>query len=217
MTEMAILLRHLPVHELQGLSGCLQGAGITCRRPIGTNENEVLRFASEPGRPERQYAPDSDVPGARRGSRVRSPSTGSFNRRSCQHCDRGSLCHGVPWLVPSRRTRTLAFVHVDDSKCVGCQYCEGVCPFDVPRYRTDGSIRDIRQQVHRLRRIAWRRAWIRPAFPLASPMHFASAPRDEMLEACQERLEDLEGPRLRTDAEHLRRQRDGRSARDFTC
>ncbi|MDO5023241.1 4Fe-4S dicluster domain-containing protein [Slackia piriformis] len=57
----------------------------------------------------------------------------AFGRRSCQHCTDAPCAQVCPGgaLVKDEET---GFVTVDDSKCIGCQYCSSACPFDVPRY-----------------------------------------------------------------------------------
>lgn len=57
----------------------------------------------------------------------------AFGRRSCQHCSDAPCAQVCPGgaLVKDEAT---GFVSVDNSKCIGCQYCSGACPFDVPHY-----------------------------------------------------------------------------------
>lgn len=57
----------------------------------------------------------------------------AFGRRSCQHCSDAPCAQVCPGgaLVKDEET---GFVTVDDSKCIGCQYCSSACPFDVPHY-----------------------------------------------------------------------------------
>ncbi len=57
----------------------------------------------------------------------------AFGRRSCQHCSDAPCAQVCPGgaLVKDEAT---GFVSVDDSKCIGCQYCSSACPFDVPHY-----------------------------------------------------------------------------------
>lgn len=57
----------------------------------------------------------------------------AFGRRSCQHCSDAPCAQVCPGGVLVKDEAT-GFVSVDNSKCIGCQYCSGACPFDVPHY-----------------------------------------------------------------------------------
>ncbi|MDR1713321.1 MAG: 4Fe-4S dicluster domain-containing protein [Coriobacteriales bacterium] len=62
----------------------------------------------------------------------------SIGRRSCMHCVNPACATVCPSGALSVDEDT-GFVRVQDDKCIGCQYCSGVCPFDVPRYYAGGS------------------------------------------------------------------------------
>lgn len=62
----------------------------------------------------------------------------AFGRRSCQHCDDAPCATVCPGGAITKDEET-GMVTVDDSKCIGCQYCKSACPFDVPRYYNDGT------------------------------------------------------------------------------
>lgn len=57
----------------------------------------------------------------------------AFGRRACQHCTDAPCAAMCPAGAIFKHEET-GFVTMDDSKCVGCQYCSTACPFDVPRY-----------------------------------------------------------------------------------
>ncbi len=57
----------------------------------------------------------------------------AFGRRSCQHCTDAPCATICPAGAIYQHEET-GFVTVDDSKCIGCQYCSTACPFDVPHY-----------------------------------------------------------------------------------
>ena len=61
----------------------------------------------------------------------------SIGRRSCMHCVNPGCAAVCPSGALSVDEAT-GFVRVQDEKCIGCQYCSGACPFDVPRYYQDG-------------------------------------------------------------------------------
>ncbi len=58
----------------------------------------------------------------------------AFGRRSCQHCTDAACATICPAGAITKHEAT-GLVTVDDSKCIGCQYCSTACPFDVPRYQ----------------------------------------------------------------------------------
>lgn len=67
------------------------------------------------------------------------PVAWAFNRRSCKHCTDAGCVRVCPSGALSHDEET-GFVHLDRSKCIGCQYCSSACPFDVPRYEESGPL-----------------------------------------------------------------------------
>lgn len=63
----------------------------------------------------------------------------AFGRRACQHCTDAPCATVCPGGALVRNEDT-GFVEVHQDKCVGCQYCHSVCPFDVPRYESNGLL-----------------------------------------------------------------------------
>lgn len=63
----------------------------------------------------------------------------AFGRRACQHCTEAPCATVCPGGALERDEET-GFVTVHQDKCIGCQYCHGVCPFDVPRYDSSGAL-----------------------------------------------------------------------------
>ncbi len=57
----------------------------------------------------------------------------SIGRRSCMHCTNAG-CVAVCSSGALYKDPNTGFVSVDESKCVGCEYCASACPFDVPRF-----------------------------------------------------------------------------------
>lgn len=57
----------------------------------------------------------------------------AFGRRACQHCTNAPCVEICPAGALYKDPDT-GLTTYDQSKCVGCQYCSSVCPFDVPRY-----------------------------------------------------------------------------------
>lgn len=188
MTEMAIL------YDTSLCTNC-KGCQVACKvwnnllSPIGTNENKFSGSLQNP----------ADLNGNTRliqtfqerdAVRGQKPVDWIFNRRSCQHCTEAPCATVCPAGAITKDEDT-GFVHVDDSKCVGCHYCEGVCPFDVPRYRTEG----IRDYVNKCTGCPDRVAQgMDPAcVSTCQPNALRFGPRDEMLELAQERLEILKG------------------------
>ncbi len=58
-------------------------------------------------------------------------------RQSCMHC--GSCAKVCPAKAIVQREDGI--VTVDPEKCIGCHYCYQACPFDIPRYAEDGTMR----------------------------------------------------------------------------
>ncbi len=58
-------------------------------------------------------------------------------RLACMHC--GSCAQVCPSKALVQREDGI--VTMDPAKCIGCRYCYGACPFDIPRYSEDGSMR----------------------------------------------------------------------------
>ena len=98
----------------------------------------------------------------------------AFGRRACQHCTDAPCASVCPGGALVRNEET-GFVEVYQDKCVGCQYCHSACPFDVPRYESNGLLTRPSSTNARVAPTAWPMAWRRLAFPLASPTPCSSA------------------------------------------
>lgn len=62
-----------------------------------------------------------------------------FVRRSCKHCGKAGCMDICP--APGALFRTAqGAVGFSKSKCIGCKLCLAACPFDVPRFDSDGKI-----------------------------------------------------------------------------
>lgn len=58
---------------------------------------------------------------------------------ACNHCLDAPCMDGCPAVAIERHSATGA-VLIDDAKCIGCQYCSWVCPYDAPRFNETTGI-----------------------------------------------------------------------------
>jgi len=52
---------------------------------------------------------------------------------ACNHCEKALCISGCPASAISRDIATSAVI-VDETKCIGCKYCQWNCPYDAPKY-----------------------------------------------------------------------------------
>lgn len=57
----------------------------------------------------------------------------AFSRRSCFHCSEPACMDVCPAGAISKLED--GTVKLDKDKCIGCKYCNGACPFEIPKYR----------------------------------------------------------------------------------
>ncbi|MBK7712078.1 MAG: 4Fe-4S binding protein [Bacteroidales bacterium] len=58
---------------------------------------------------------------------------------ACNHCKTAVCMDGCPASAFTRDEATGAIV-IDDSKCIGCRYCQWNCPYDAPKFHTPDRI-----------------------------------------------------------------------------
>ncbi len=114
----------------------------------------------------------------------------AFGRRACQHCTDAPCAQICPANAIHVDADT-GLVTVDDSKCIGCQYCSTACPFDVPHYHTVGGKTVINKCTGCVDRIEH---GLEPAcVTTCQPGALQFGERDKMLEIAHERVEFLKG------------------------
>ena len=55
---------------------------------------------------------------------------------ACNHCESAVCMDGCPSSAYSREVITGAIIH-DESKCIGCKYCQWNCPYDAPKFDSE--------------------------------------------------------------------------------
>ena len=112
----------------------------------------------------------------------------AFGRRACQHCSDAPCATVCPGGALAKDEET-GFVSVDESKCIGCQYCKAACPFDVPRYHGPNS--KINKCTGCLDRVE---QGMQPAcVTTCQPEALKFGDREEMLAIARERVDYLHG------------------------
>jgi tetrathionate reductase subunit B len=67
----------------------------------------------------------------------------------CMHCQNPPCMEVCPAAAISKRAEGM--VVVDQSKCVGCQYCSWACPYDVPQFNPEtGTMEKCTLCAHRV-------------------------------------------------------------------
>jgi formate dehydrogenase iron-sulfur subunit len=106
-----------------------------------------------------------------------------YIRQSCMHC--GSCAKVCPAKAIVQREDGI--VTVDPDKCIGCHYCHQACPFDIPRYGEDGTMRKCIMCYERVDEGK------EPACVEACPTNALTfGYRDELVEEGRERISELE-------------------------
>ena len=114
----------------------------------------------------------------------------AITRRACQHCTDAPCAHICPAGALYKDPDT-GFVTYDQSKCIGCQYCSSVCPFDVPRYDNSNGTPD--PQINKCTGCVDRVAnGMAPAcVTTCQPEALLFGDRDEMIEQAHVQLDRL--------------------------
>ncbi|ACL03552.1 Periplasmic formate dehydrogenase FdhABC, beta subunit (iron-sulfur subunit) [Desulfatibacillum aliphaticivorans] len=66
-----------------------------------------------------------------------------FGRRQCNHCIEPACVTACP--VGALTKTAEGPVHYDESRCIGCRYCQVVCPFNAPRFEWNDPNPEIRK------------------------------------------------------------------------
>ncbi len=106
----------------------------------------------------------------------------SFGRRSCFHCTDAGCVTVCPTGALSYAENGV--VQVKQDKCIGCNFCNMACPFDVPRYwGPEQKIDKCTMCYDRLEN------GIKPAcVKTCQPEALSFGPRDEMIKLAHERV-----------------------------
>lgn len=75
--------------------------------------------------------------------RIYRPVTGpsgytKYVTESCRHCANAECMNVCPVNAISRDSE--GWVIADQDSCIGCQACSAACPFDIPRFKSDGKM-----------------------------------------------------------------------------
>ncbi|MCL2491416.1 MAG: 4Fe-4S dicluster domain-containing protein [Coriobacteriia bacterium] len=115
-----------------------------------------------------------------------------FGRNACQHCTDAACAKVCP---ANAYTHTAeGAVALDSDKCIGCHFCAGACPFDIPHYNA------VDEKAHKCWMCQDRiRNGIRPACVTTCPtgaLQFGE--RDDMLAMAKDRVAQIKP--IRPDA-----------------
>lgn len=167
-----------------------KGCQVACKQwnvlfsPLGLNENKFTG----------SYQAPLDLNGSTRlimtfkekktDNKIR-PVEWAFGRRSCNHCTQAACSWACP--TGALKIQPNGVVTINKEICIGCQYCNAACPFDVPRYYGVG---DDTAKIDKCT-MCWDRLenGMKPACVTTcqpGALHFG--PRSEMLELGKQRV-----------------------------
>jgi anaerobic dimethyl sulfoxide reductase subunit B len=58
---------------------------------------------------------------------------------ACMHCEHPQCVYACPTTAMYKREKD-GLVLIDESKCIGCRYCEWACPYGAPQYDSDRGV-----------------------------------------------------------------------------
>ena len=112
---------------------------------------------------------------------------------ACNHCDEPACMYACPALAYDRDAVTGA-VLLDESKCIGCQYCLWACPYDAPVFDKGlGVMSKCTFCNHRLQK------GLKPACALLCPtgaLDFADLPEEQLVNGIEGFPQTDLGPRI---------------------
>lgn len=115
----------------------------------------------------------------------------AIGRRACMHCT-DAACVSV---CPSGALfyDETGMVSHDNEKCIGCSYCRGACPFDVPRHTGDDDLTGVNIRINKCTGCVDRiRHGMDPAcVTTCQPGALMFGDRDEMIAIAQDRVQKL--------------------------
>ena len=117
----------------------------------------------------------------------------AIGRRACMHCTDA----GCVTVCPSGALYKNEFgmVSYDREKCIGCSYCKGACPFDVPRHTGGDDLSGTNLRINKCTGCPDRIAHgMDPAcVTTCQPGALSFGNRDEMISVANERVAVLQG------------------------
>lgn len=115
----------------------------------------------------------------------------AIGRRACMHCTDAGCVTACP--SGALRYADTGMVVYDTDKCIGCSYCVGACPFDVPRHTGKDDLSGVNIRINKCTGCPDRiEHGMDPAcVTTCQPGALLFGDRDEMVAIAQERVELL--------------------------
>ena len=107
-----------------------------------------------------------------------------FGRRQCNHCLEPACVAACP--VGALTKSNEGPVHYDESRCIGCRYCQVVCPFNAPRFEWNKPNPEIRKCTLCADRLALGQEPACSQSCTSNALLFGE--RDELLETARKRI-----------------------------
>lgn len=150
-------------------------ASLQCPYDVGPNTRLTITFNEEP----------SDSPYR--------PINWAIGRRACMHCtDAGCVTACPSGALYHDKTGMVTY---DRNKCIGCSYCKGACPFDIPRHTGGNDLSGMSIRINKCTGCPDRiRHGMDPAcVTTCQPGALMFGNRDEMIAIANERVALLQG------------------------
>ncbi len=105
-----------------GCKACVVACKSKNQLPVGINWRRVTEYGGG------SWIPDPEDPKRLQPNNIFAYSVSI----SCNHCENPICMESCPTAAISKRDDGV--VLIDDSKCIGCRYCEWACPYGAPQF-----------------------------------------------------------------------------------